>query len=273
MEFRQFMKYFPVYAVIAILIAIMLGEDDDTTTDCLWWAVSSILIIFPLIYYVYQKKNLLPKTPTPTIPEKSNLYTRTGDLGFTSLYNGDRVSKGDDIFVTLGFLDVLNVKLGCVIQMLKDNYYSTESINLFKYLQSAIISISSVIATPNVESLSQKRQEKVYFNPNLVEWIEREINEMDSLNPPLREFILPGGSPLSCTLQDARCMSRMAEVSLNKLSDNGLVYPREIFKFINRMSDLLFAAARRYNTDKDVLHSDYPLDDLFQHSSISSDDE
>lgn len=163
---------------------------------------------------------------------KSNIYTKTGDCGLTSLYNGRRVAKTDAVFEALGDIDELNACIGIAL-----NFGVNELVDQLTEVQSRLLDIGSSIATPPGSTKEQLR--RVAFDAVHTEVLEVMIDVLDNELPPLRNFILPGGGPMSSQLHLARTICRRAErhVLETKAEENVRIY-------LNRLSDYLFVAAR-----------------------------
>jgi cob(I)alamin adenosyltransferase len=122
-----------------------------------------------------------------TLP-KSKIYTKTGDKGTSSLYNGSRVPKSDFVFEALGNTDELNAHIG-----LAREYCLNESNTLDEKLaeiQSRLMDVGSHVATPLKSSASSKIQ-RTAFAEDHIQYLENWIDEMDNQLPPLKNFILP----------------------------------------------------------------------------------
>jgi len=171
--------------------------------------------------------------------KKSGLYTRTGDKGTSSLYNLERRSKDDPVFAALGDTDELNSAIGIARE------YCNEESNLQERLaiiQSRLLDIGSAIATPPTKSKDNKL-ERVKFDSGHVKLLESWIDQMDADVPPLRNFILPSGGLCATHLHLARSVCRRAERHCVALTSTDEVQD-SVTKYMNRLSDFLFAAAR-----------------------------
>lgn len=166
------------------------------------------------------------------------IYTKTGDDGNTSLFGGERVKKNNLRIDSYGTIDELNAAIGIT---LTENLDSEIKIVLTE-IQNKLFQIGSELASPkNVKSSAIKKiaNEEIFF-------LENSIDKFDEKLPPIKNFILPGGSKGSAHLHFARTICRRAERIIVELkekenvSDNLLVY-------VNRLSDLLFTLARYEN--------------------------
>lgn len=164
------------------------------------------------------------------------IYTRTGDEGMTGIHGGERVPKDDIRIEANGCLDELNTLFGVIRSMLPETDEWQEKLY---FIQRNMMIVMSHVATP---SAIRDR------NPNeLPQDLDKFCEDwMDEMIPQIEDngyFILPGGTPLAAQLQYARAVARRAERRLWTLDRTDAV-PREILRFINRLSDLLFVMAR-----------------------------
>ena len=178
--------------------------------------------------------------------KKSPLYTRTGDTGMTSLIGGQRVAKNSPRVSAYGTLDELNAMIGLL------------SIN------NTLFNIGAYLATPSPQTDSQPEAsagqapvaesqtdgpaEKITatLTPVLTE-LEHQIDLLDSSVPPLRLFVLPGGSIGAAHAHVARTICRRAEREILNLADTGAFVAPIVLTYINRLSDYLFILARYIN--------------------------
>jgi cob(I)alamin adenosyltransferase len=174
--------------------------------------------------------------------KRVKVYTRTGDKGGSSLFNGERSSKSSLVFEVLGGVDELN----CHIGRASDEARRSENglCDVLNATQSVLLDLGSHIATPPLRS-SERRVARVNADFGAhVEWIERCIDVVDGANEPLRNFILPGGAT---SLHLARAVCRRAERRLVELAEangeHGGVDDSAL-RLLNRLSDFLFVAAR-----------------------------
>jgi len=164
------------------------------------------------------------------------IYTRTGDKGKTSLFDGTRVLKSHVRVEAYGTIDELNSMLGAAIAHLKvpNKKLKTE----LEKIQHDLLDIGSALATPDplpVIDLDKRSKE-----------FEKLIDSMTKQMPPLKNFILPGGSKAASFLHVARTITRRAERQLVALMQTEEI-DHEIVVYVNRLSDLLFTAARFAN--------------------------
>jgi cob(I)alamin adenosyltransferase len=167
------------------------------------------------------------------------IYTRTGDGGDTSLYDGTRVSKSDARIEACGELDELNALLGSA----RSSGLDQELDAMLDHLQRDLFALGAQIADPAHQIAA--RVSKVVINPAAVERLEHWIDALEDSLPPLRRFILPGGSPAASTIHLARTVCRRAERRIVDLGVEEL--DPALLAYINRLSDLLFVFARALN--------------------------
>lgn len=172
------------------------------------------------------------------------IYTKTGDQGYTSLANGQRVKKSVCNIEQLGVLDELNADLGVAITAIKKRDYLAQQIaadlKLLKTAQDNIFFFGSVVA----KSLKLNRLSASDFSGQTTLELEEAIDDHTKNLPPLTNFILPGGSLPAAHLHRARVSCRRAERVL--VDDLMAEYP-SIMQYLNRLSDYLFTLARVSN--------------------------
>ncbi|WP_299184855.1 cob(I)yrinic acid a,c-diamide adenosyltransferase [uncultured Psychrobacter sp.] len=183
----------------------------------------------------------------------SKIYTRTGDDGSTGMADGSRVSKADHLFSVMGDIDELNSHIGLVrahlTQAITDNNVTPNKPQLPERLQQKesdftqalvviqhlLFNIGGELAMPGYEGV----------NPTHIDWLEQQIDAMNTTLPPLKDFILPTGSLLVSQLHVARSVCRRAERQAVLLQqEHAQAIRSTALSFINRLSDWLFVAAR-----------------------------
>lgn len=166
------------------------------------------------------------------------LYTRTGDAGDTSLFDGTRVKKNDARVDTYGDVDELNAWLG----LARAARVAPAIDEALDRVQRDLFALGARIADP-AEKIAD-RVSKATLGDDDVERLEQLIDRLEEGLPPLRRFILPGGGAGGAALHVARTVCRRAErrmVSLQPPLDASLL------RYVNRLSDLLFVMARAAN--------------------------
>ena len=175
----------------------------------------------------------------------ARIYTRGGDGGETSLVGGTRIRKDEPRLEVLGTLDELNALLGTARSLLAGGA-SDRHAALLDRLQAELFEIGAELATPSEEE--RRRFQIASLTEEQVNALEAEIDALEATLPPLKTFILPGGSPASSSLHLARAVCRRTERRAVKLShQTGADVNPMVLKYLNRLSDLLFVLARAAN--------------------------
>jgi cob(I)alamin adenosyltransferase len=165
------------------------------------------------------------------------IYTRTGDAGETALFDGTRVSKADVRVDAYGEIDELNSALGVA----RAAGLGEDVAEVVVTVQKELHAVAARLADPS-QRISG-RVGKAALQEEAVRRLEESIDRFEAELPPLRHFVLSGGSPGGAALHLARTICRRAErrvVSLHETEPVVLVY-------VNRLSDLLFVLARVVN--------------------------
>jgi cob(I)alamin adenosyltransferase len=166
------------------------------------------------------------------------LYTRTGDAGETSLFDGTRVGKDDPRVAAYGDIDETHAWLGFARASNLDDDVSRELVQI----QRDLFALGAQLADPADKIAT--RVTKAFVSNADVERLEQLIDRYEGEVPPLRRFILAGGTPAGAALHVARTVCRRAErrmVALQPPVDGVLL------RYVNRLSDLLFVMARLAN--------------------------
>jgi cob(I)alamin adenosyltransferase len=164
------------------------------------------------------------------------IYTKTGDSGQTSLFDNSRVSKSHPRVEAYGDVDELNACLGAARSAGGDADLDAA----LEVIQRQLFAVGARLADPSARIAG--RVEKAAVRPGDVERLEKWIDGFEQALPPLRKFILPGGSVCGAWLHLARTVCRRAERKVVGLGD-GAVEPIVVV-YLNRLSDLLFVMAR-----------------------------
>lgn len=173
------------------------------------------------------------------------VYTKTGDKGQTSLVGGQRVSKCCDRLESYGTVDELNSHIGLLISMCgneRDKAFLTD-------IQATLFVVGGYLATDNTQH--EVRQGNIVTS-DMVETIEKEIDRLQELLPPLRLFILPGGSMAASQAHVCRTVCRRSERCILRLVECRAEVDDQVLSYINRLSDYLFVLARKLNVDAGV---------------------
>jgi cob(I)alamin adenosyltransferase len=167
------------------------------------------------------------------------IYTKTGDSGDTSLFDNTRVSKSDSRVDAYGEVDELNANLGTVCASGVDADLATE----IEKIQKELFAVGARLADPR--SRIAERVTKAAVSEADVKRLEELIDSLESELPPLRRFILPGGSSSGALLHQARTVCRRVERRVVALGADAV--DAIVVVYLNRLSDLLFVMARVAN--------------------------
>lgn len=178
----------------------------------------------------------------------AKLYTRTGDDGSTGLFGGGRVDKDDVRVVAYGTVDEFNASLGLVGAIVPTDDAWRWLGEMIPVIQSRLFDIGADLATPP----GGPHEDKVTrFDRAHVDVAEGWIDEVEAANAPLTSFVLPGGTEVAARLHVSRGVCRRAERAVVTLGRTASITP-SIVQYLNRVSDLMFAAARRANAQSGV---------------------
>jgi cob(I)alamin adenosyltransferase len=167
------------------------------------------------------------------------LYTKTGDAGETSLFDGTRVSKADPRVAACGDVDELSAWLGLVRAQNGD----PEIEGMLEQIQRHLFALGALLADPNHRIAP--RVAKATVSEADIEQLERWIDGLDARLPPLRRFVLAGGGLAGSSLHVGRAVCRRAERAVVALGAEAS--PAVVLVYLNRLSDLLFVMARTAN--------------------------
>jgi cob(I)alamin adenosyltransferase len=167
------------------------------------------------------------------------IYTKSGDAGETGLFGGPRVGKDDARVEAYGEVDELNAALGVARARGGD----AELEALLAATQDHLFTVGAELATP---AGAKARSVLRPVDPAWTAELESAIDRFEAELPPLRQFVLPGGSPLAAALHLARAVCRRAERRVVTLHHREPV-AAELLAYVNRLSDFLFVAARIAN--------------------------
>ena len=174
------------------------------------------------------------------------LYTRSGDDGSTGLFGAGRVGKDHPRIESYGTVDELNSWLGmCREACDSSREAECRMSEILVMLQSRLFDLGADLATPPGSGDAAARR-VARIEERHVKQAESFIDEVDGGNDPIRVFVLPGGSELAARLHVARTVCRRAERLVVALARKEEVGAHTIH-LLNRISDLLFAMARRAN--------------------------
>ncbi len=175
-----------------------------------------------------------------------SIVTKTGDKGETSLMYGHRVSKGDARVDAYGCIDELTAALGLARSMATDKFISDEILDA----QKDLIVVMGELATAPAD---QERYAKDGFHVTTSAMVDRitavieHLEKDQSLYP--KDWVIPGGTPVSATLDFARTTCRRAERHIAAFSAIDAKFNIEILRYLNRLSDLCWILARYVEKD------------------------
>ena len=168
------------------------------------------------------------------------IYTKSGDSGDTSLVYGVRVAKTDLRVEAYGTCDEANSMIGLALSQLPSEGQWDDFKKVFHVVQTKLFHVGAELSTPTGERCRLKIAEED------VKYLEDLIDQWDGTLPTLTNFVLPGGSPSGSALHVARTMVRRAERRAVALKAEAEVNPL-VIRYLNRLSDFLFIAARFIN--------------------------
>lgn len=174
--------------------------------------------------------------------KKSLVYTRTGDKGTTSLVGGTRVPKAHVRLEAYGTIDELNSFVGLLICSLENKI----EIEVLTNMQSKLFNVGSYLAT-ETEAIPPKTASIITDED--IKAIEHHMDEIDSVLPRIRQFVLPGGCESAARAHICRSVCRRAERCMYRVKAE---YPVDdnIMTYINRLSDYFFLLARQQCNEK-----------------------
>jgi cob(I)alamin adenosyltransferase len=176
----------------------------------------------------------------------NRIYTRTGDAGTTALASGERRSKADLRIEAYGTVDETNACIGLA------RLHTADGLDdVLARVQNDLFDLGADLATPPADATADPpAREPLRIVPAQVARLEADIDALNDRLTPLRSFVLPGGTPAAAHLHLARTVCRRAErlaVALAAEPDERVGEPA--LQYLNRLSDLLFVAARVANAD------------------------
>ena len=189
------------------------------------------------------------------------IYTKTGDAGETSLFDNSRVSKADPRVDAYGEVDEVNACLGAALAALRlrdsvapafaeatadksaGQGLSDDIASVLETIQKDLFAVGARLADPS--SRIAGRVTKAAVTGQQIELLEATIDRLEAELPPLRKFILPGGSSAGALLHLGRTVCRRAERRVIGLGPDAV--EASVIIYLNRLSDLLFVMARAVN--------------------------
>jgi cob(I)alamin adenosyltransferase len=177
----------------------------------------------------------------------NRIYTRAGDGGATRLASGAEVSKSDTRVEAYGAVDETNACLGLVrLHTGADPALDA----MLSRIQNELFDLGSDLATPDTETT---RAWAVRIVDSQVTRLEAEIDGLNAALPELKSFVLPGGGPAAAYLHLARTVCRRAEREAVRLVEAGEAVNTPALRYLNRLSDFLFVAARHAAGGEEIL--------------------
>ena len=170
------------------------------------------------------------------------IYTKTGDSGETGLFGGPRVRKDHPRIAAYGDIDELNA----AIALARSASLPPEIDRLLERIQHELFAVGAELATPDPVAHRTR-----WIGTSHIQQLEQDIDRWESTLPPLRTFILPGGSPGSAQIHLSRCICRRAERQIVALAAMESI-SADLVIYVNRLSDLLFVLARVANHEAGI---------------------
>lgn len=161
----------------------------------------------------------------------SKIYTRTGDDGTTGLADGNRIAKNSLRVEAMGTMDELNAQMGILIESLGGN--EAELKTVLQRVQHHLFDLGGEFAIPGSRVVADSH----------IEWLESTLDHWNQDLPPLKNFVLPGGSMPAAQCHMARAVCRRAERITVALGHEESINP-DARQYLNRLSDFLFVASR-----------------------------
>jgi cob(I)alamin adenosyltransferase len=165
------------------------------------------------------------------------IYTKSGDLGKTSLIGGTKVPKSHLRIESYGTVDELNSYIGLVSDLVSDEHLKL----MLKEIQDRLFTVGSSLACDPEKAPLMKIPD---LKESDVELLEIEIDDMNKILPIMKNFVLPGGHPAISTAHITRCVCRRAERLCVNMQEHELFVDPLVIKYINRLSDYLFVLSR-----------------------------
>ena len=173
----------------------------------------------------------------------NKIYTRTGDDGTTALGTGERRKKYDLRIAAYGTLDETNAAIG-IARLHTAGHGALDA--ALSHVQNDLFDVGADLCTPGTGK--GPGGARLTVTAAQVDWLEAEIDRFNEELSPLRSFVLPGGTAAAAYLHLARTVCRRAERLIAELKDSaGESVTPEVLKYVNRLSDFLFVAARHAN--------------------------
>lgn len=164
------------------------------------------------------------------MPRLTKIYTRKGDTGYTNL--GDSLISKDDLLVeAIGTIDELNSAIGLVITSQPNDPDIEQCLT---QVQNDLFDLGGELHLPS----------RIVITAEKVTWLEQQLDKWNATLPPLKEFVLPRGNAAAASAHLARTICRRAERAIVRLHRQVPLTNPEMIRYLNRLSDVLFVAAR-----------------------------
>ena len=173
------------------------------------------------------------------------IYTKTGDAGISSLADGSRVYKDNNLLKTYGTVDELNAFVGWLIAEKNETFLTK--------VQNELFFLGGLLATPTEK---WNTSDSVHHIEGFIQEIEAEIDRMQALIPPFRGFILPQGNEAIARAHVCRTVCRRAEREMVTLFQTNALYEKPL-QLLNRLSDFFFILARFFHQNDNIVETIY----------------
>jgi cob(I)alamin adenosyltransferase len=192
----------------------------------------------------------------------TRIYTKLGDGGETHLGDMSRVSKLHPRVEAYGTVDELNATIGvALLEPLPDAF-----VGWLRRVQNDLLDVGADLSVPAPVADpggDDEPRERLRVGPSYTQWLEQACDEINATLPPLRSFVIPGGTPGGAHLHVCRTVCRRAERRAIAVQDGN----PEVVRYLNRLSDLLFILSRAVNSAGGAERAAEPLWDPGSHGS------
>lgn len=173
----------------------------------------------------------------------TRIYTKLGDGGETHLGDMSRVSKAHPRVEAYGTVDELNATVG--VALLAPGM-PEKAAQWLRRVQNDLLDLGADLSVPSpAGDGDETARSRLRVGPDYTRWLEQACDEVNATLPPLRSFVIPGGTPAGAQLHVCRTVCRRAERRAIAVDDGN----PEVVRYLNRLSDLLFILARAANRE------------------------